>query len=65
MKSSEPITQWDKLNRRYSEHLNIIIQAYSGLGTETHSPMWWKELCSQNLRQPLIKVLAPDYDQLS
>lgn len=59
MKSSETITQWDKLTRRNSGHLkNITDQPYHGFRTENHSPVWWKELCSPNLKQPFPK--GPD-----
>ena len=44
---------------------NIPDQASSGLGTVNHSPKWWEELCSQNLKQTLPKALAPDHYQLS
>ena len=44
---------------------NITDQDCSGRGTDNQNPTWWEELCSQNLKQALLKALAPDHYQLS
>ena len=44
---------------------NINFKAYSSLGTDNHSSIWWKELDSQDLKQPLHEgpgsKLFPDF----
>lgn len=71
---SRKIIQWDTLRSSSNQTMlykgtsvyfkNTMDQAYSGLGTDNHSPIWWQELYSQNLKQPFPKTLAPDHYHL-
>ena len=40
---------------------NINFKAYSSLGTDNHSSIWWKELDSQDLKQPVHKGPGPKH----
>ena len=46
-----------KENRPYLK--NITAQAYSGLRTDNHSPIWWKEMGSQVGKCPEGPDLRP------
>lgn len=59
LKSAENIIQRDKLRRSLINNVgqentrslkNIIDQAHSSPGTENHSPVWWEELGSRDLK---------------